>query len=113
MLRVEMLSSGDEVLHGQILDSNAAWLGRWLFDHGLPLSERATVGDEIGALCAAIDAASRRAQVLIVNGGLGPTSDDLTTQAAARVANLPLVEDEAWLAWMQDWFAQRGRPMAE
>ncbi|WP_370560810.1 nicotinamide mononucleotide deamidase-related protein YfaY [Edwardsiella tarda] len=113
MLRVEMLSSGDEVLHGQILDSNAAWLGRWLFDHGLPLSERATVGDEIGALCAAIDAASRRAQVLIVNGGLGPTRDDLTTQAAARVANLPLVEDEAWLAWMQDWFAQRGRPMAE
>lgn len=111
MLRVEMLSSGDEVLHGHILDSNAAWLGRWLFEHGAPLCGRATVGDEIAALCAAIAGAARRADVLIVNGGLGPTRDDLSTQAAAQVLGVALEENDAWMARMQVWFAQRGRSM--
>ncbi|WP_395755319.1 nicotinamide mononucleotide deamidase-related protein YfaY [Edwardsiella ictaluri] len=111
MLRVEMLSSGDEVLHGHILDSNAAWLGRWLFEHGAPLCGRATVGDEIAALCTAIEGAARRADVLIVNGGLGPTSDDLSTQAAAQVLGVALEESSAWMARMQAWFARRGRSM--
>lgn len=111
MLRVEMLSSGDEVLHGHILDTNAAWLGRWLFDNGAPLCGRATVGDDVTALVTAFEAASRRADVLIVNGGLGPTSDDLTTQAAARALGVVLEEDSVWLAHMQVWFEQRGRVM--
>lgn len=111
MLRVEMLSSGDEVLHGHILDSNAAWLGRWLFERGVPLCGRATVGDEIAALCAAIEGAARRADVLIVNGGLGPTRDDLSAQAAAQALGVALEENDAWMARMQAWFAQRGRSM--
>jgi len=47
MLRVEMLSTGDEVLHGQIIDTNAAWLAEYLFEQGMPMSKRKTVGDNL------------------------------------------------------------------
>lgn len=111
MLRVEMLSTGDEVLHGHILDTNAAWLAGWLFSQGAPMRGRATVGDDITSLVEAIDTASRRADVLIVNGGLGPTADDLSAQAAAQALGVALVENRQWLARMSDWFAARGRDM--
>jgi len=52
MLRVEMLSTGEEVLHGQIVDSNAAWLASYLFEQGLPMTSRETVGDSLDALVA-------------------------------------------------------------
>ena len=83
MIRVEMLSTGDEVLHGQIVDTNAAWLADMLFQHGLPMTSRSTVGDAMSSLVEALQSRSQIADVLIVNGGLGPTSDDLSAQAAA------------------------------
>ena len=76
MIRVEMLSTGDEVLHGQIVDTNAAWLADVLFQHGLPMTSRSTVGDAMSSLVEALQSRSQIADVLIVNGGLGPTSDD-------------------------------------
>ncbi len=82
MLNVEMLSTGDEVLHGQIIDTNAAWLADF-FNQGLPLTRRNTVGDDLDALVAILRERSEQADVLIVNGGLGPTSDDLSALAAA------------------------------
>ena len=75
MLQVEMLSTGDEVLHGQIVDTNAAWLADYFFNQGLPLTRRNTVGDDLDALVAILRERSEQADVLIVNGGLGPTSD--------------------------------------
>ena len=83
MLNVEMLSTGDEVLHGQIVDTNAAWLADFFFNQGLPLTRRHTVGDDLDALVAILRERSEQADVLIVNGGLGPTSDDLSALAAA------------------------------
>ncbi len=74
----EMLSTGDEVLHGQIADTNAAWLADFFFNQGLPLTRRNTVGDNLDALVAILRERSEQADVLIVNGGLGPTSDDLS-----------------------------------
>lgn len=76
MLKVEMLSTGDEVLHGQIVDTNAAWLADFFFHQGLPLSRRNTVGDNLDDLVTILRERSQHADVLIVNGGLGPTSDD-------------------------------------
>lgn len=71
MLRIEMLSTGDEVLHGQIVDTNSAWLADYLFTQGLPMSSRETVGDDLTALIAVLQERSQVADVLIVNGGLG------------------------------------------
>lgn len=69
MLNVEMLSTGDEVLHGQIVDTNAAWLADFFFNQGLPLTRRHTVGDDLDALVAILRERSEQADVLIVNGG--------------------------------------------
>ncbi|POD97644.1 competence/damage-inducible protein A [Pectobacterium odoriferum] len=112
MLRVEMLCTGDEVLHGQIIDTNAAWLADYLFQQGLPMTSRMTVGDDLDALVTAITQRSQIADILIVNGGLGPTSDDLSALAAATAAGEGLVEHAEWLARMEAFFAERGRVMA-
>lgn len=92
MLRVEMLSTGDEVLHGQIIDTNAAWLADYLFQQGMPMSGRETVGDSLSSLIETLLERSHIADVLIVNGGLGPTSDDLSALAAASACGVELVE---------------------
>ncbi|HBZ1303801.1 TPA: nicotinamide mononucleotide deamidase-related protein YfaY [Klebsiella pneumoniae] len=113
MLNVEMLSTGDEVLHGQIIDTNAAWLADFFFNQGLPLTRRNTVGDDLDALVAILRERSEQADVLIVNGGLGPTSDDLSALAAATAKGEGLILHPEWLETMTRFFADRGRPMAE
>lgn len=113
MLNVEMLSTGDEVLHGQIVDTNAAWLADFFFNQGLPLTRRHTVGDDLDALVAILRERSEQADVLIVNGGLGPTSDDLSALAAATAKGEGLILHPEWLETMTRFFAERGWPMAE
>ena len=113
MLNVEMLSTGDEVLHGQIVDTNAAWLADFFFNQGLPLTRRHTVGDDLDALVAILRERSEQADVLIVNGGLGPTSDDLSALAAATAKGEGLILHPEWLETMTLFFAERVRPMAE
>ncbi|MCW2257438.1 competence/damage-inducible protein CinA-like protein [Providencia alcalifaciens] len=113
MLIVEMLSTGDEVLHGQIIDTNAAWLADCFFQAGFPLSSRTTVGDNLNDLVQILLERSQQADVLIVNGGLGPTSDDLSSLAAATAAGVPLVEHAEWIAVMERYFASRERVMPE
>lgn len=113
MLIVEMLSTGDEVLHGQIIDTNAAWLADCFFQAGFPLSSRTTVGDNLNDLVQILLERSQHADVLIVNGGLGPTSDDLSSLAAATAAGVPLVEHVEWIAVMERYFASRERVMPE
>lgn len=111
MLIVEMLSTGDEVLHGQIVDTNAAWLADCLFQAGFPLNGRATVGDDLNDLVRTLRERSEHADILIVNGGLGPTKDDLSSLAAAMAAEVPLVEHAEWIAVMERYFASRERVM--
>ena len=112
MLNVEMLSTGDEVLHGQIVDTNAAWLADYFFNQGVPLSRRNTVGDKLEDLVDVLRERSQHADILIVNGGLGPTSDDLSAEAAAQALGEELVLHEAWLDHMARFFEERGRVMA-
>lgn len=112
MINVEMLSTGDEVLHGQIIDTNAAWLADLFFEQGLPLTRRNTVGDDLESLVNILRERSEHADVLIVNGGLGPTGDDLSALAAATAKGEGLVLHEAWLAQMERFFSDRGRVMA-
>lgn len=112
MIRVEMLATGDEVLHGQIVDTNAAWLAGVLFENGLPMTSRQTVGDSLPELVSVLTERSKIADILIVNGGLGPTSDDLSSLAAATAAGVGLQFHPEWLAKMEAFFASRGKTMA-
>lgn len=88
---VEILSIGDELLAGRTLDSNAAELARLLAERGQSLTWHQTVGDKEADIVAALDVAASRSALVVVSGGLGPTSDDVTRAAAARWAAVPLV----------------------
>lgn len=111
MLQVAMISTGEEVLHGDIVDSNAAWLSRLFFQHGFPLSRRTTVGDKLEDLAAEIEHCSLTADIVVVNGGLGPTTDDLTAQAAAIAADSGLEQSDYWVQQMEEKYQALGREM--
>lgn len=111
MLKVEMLSTGDEVLHGQIVDTNAAWLADFSFIR-VAFNSPQYGGDNLDDLVTILRERSQHADVLIVNGGLGPTSDDLSALAAATAKGEGLVLHEAWLKEMERYFHERGRVMA-
>jgi nicotinamide-nucleotide amidase len=110
-MQLEMISTGEEVLSGQITDTNAAWFADTMMNHGIELQQRTTVGDRMDDLVRVFSERSHHADVILVNGGLGPTSDDLSAEAMAKAAGVPLVEDSAWRMHLEDWFARRGRVM--
>lgn len=108
----EIITTGEEVLSGQIVDSNASWLSEWLRSHGFDVRRRLTVGDRLDDLKAAFVESSERADLVFVNGGLGPTSDDLSAEAAAAAAGEDLVKHDAWVTEMEHKFALMGRQMS-
>ncbi|MBB5350135.1 nicotinamide-nucleotide amidase [Haloferula luteola] len=110
-MNIEILNTGSELLLGTRLNTHGQWMGQELFKLGLRVSRLVTVPDG-EAIHGALDEAVRRADVVLVTGGLGPTSDDITREAAAGVAGIELIEDEAALRSLEAFFAQRGRPMA-
>ena len=109
---LEMISTGEEVLSGQIVDTNAAWFADCMMNLGIELNRRSTVGDRMDDLISIFRERSQVADLILVNGGLGPTSDDLTAEAAARAADVPLVEHQGWRQHLEEWFRKRGRTMA-
>jgi nicotinamide-nucleotide amidase len=111
-MRIEILNTGTELLLGNTVNTHAAWFGRELFTLGLRVARQTTVPDG-DAIRDAINESLGRADVLIVTGGLGPTSDDLTREITAEVLGLDLIMDEAALRSLEHFFALRGRPMAE
>ena len=111
-MRIEILNTGTELMLGNTVNTHAAWLGRELFQLGLRIARQTTVPDG-EAIREAIGESVARADVLIVTGGLGPTSDDLTKEIAAEVLGLELRTDAAALAALEAFFAMRGRPMAD
>lgn len=108
-----VLSIGDELVLGQTVDTNSAWLSRELAQLGLDVIGHATVGDDEQAIAAALTEACRKCDYLLISGGLGPTKDDLTRQALARVLDQPLETNEFWLAEMEKMFQRLGRVMGE
>ncbi|WP_235828422.1 CinA family nicotinamide mononucleotide deamidase-related protein [Actinomadura rubteroloni] len=114
-MRVELLTIGDELLIGDVVNGNAAWLGRRLADHGVDVTRGVVVGDELDVIVAAVESALRRADVVITTGGLGPTYDDLTREALAKAAGAALVRDPALERRLRERVAAAGRtlePMA-
>src|SRR5580658_6834294 len=110
-MRIEILCTGDEVLTGKIVNTNFSYMAQKLEDVGLSVYWGTTVGDDRDALLSAFKLAGERADAVIVNGGLGPTVDDLSQEIAAQAAGVELVLHEEWLAKMESFFSRRSRIM--
>lgn len=111
-MRIELISTGDEVITGNIDDTNASFLSRELFEAGLQVDRRHTSGDSLTELMELFYQVSQKEAIVIATGGMGPTNDDLTTEAIAKVANVPLQLNTTWYERMKAWFDNRGRFMA-
>jgi nicotinamide-nucleotide amidase len=113
-VRCEIIGVGTELLLGQIVNSNAAWIGQRLADAGWDCLRHTVVGDNTGRIADALREALERADAVILTGGLGPTQDDVTRDAVAEVAGVELRRDSAIEAWLRERFASfSARPMAE
>jgi nicotinamide-nucleotide amidase len=110
-MRIEIICTGDEVLTGKIVNTNFSYMAQKLEDVGLSVHWGTTVGDDRESLLAAFKLAGERADAVIVNGGLGPTVDDLSQEIAAQAAGVDLVLHEEWLAKMEHFFSRRARTM--
>jgi nicotinamide-nucleotide amidase len=110
-MRIEVLCTGDEVLTGKIVNTNFSYISQKLEDVGLAVHWGTTVGDDRDSLREAFRLAGQRADAVIVNGGLGPTVDDLSQEVAAQAAGVELVLSQEWLTRMEEFFRRRSRVM--
>ena len=112
-IRAELLTIGDEILYGQITDTNSQWMSVELDKVGIQVVRKTTVGDRESEILTAFAEAEQRAEVILITGGLGPTSDDLTKPMLAKYFNCELqLHDEA-LAEVTEFFKSRGRELTE
>ncbi len=112
-MRAELISTGTELLLGQIVNTNAQFIGQRLAKLGIDVFFQTTVGDNETRLRETVQTAMGRADLIIVTGGLGPTSDDLTRETIAGLLGLELVMDEESLAHIRNFFEVRGRTMPQ
>jgi nicotinamide-nucleotide amidase len=112
-ISAELISIGDELLYGQIVDTNAQWISVELSNAGIKVVRKTTVGDVEGEILTAFAEAEKRADIILITGGLGPTSDDLTKPCLAKYFNCELrIHDEA-LEEVTEFFRSRGRELTE
>ncbi|MBN9086508.1 MAG: CinA family nicotinamide mononucleotide deamidase-related protein [Reyranella sp.] len=110
-MRVEILCTGDEILTGKTVNTNYSHIARKLGEVGLDVAWGTTVGDDRASLLTAFRQAGERADAVIVNGGLGPTVDDLSQEVAAEACGVTLVLSDYWMQRMTESYARRGRVM--
>jgi nicotinamide-nucleotide amidase len=109
--QVEILSTGDELLTGQVVDTNSTWLMDRLWELGVMVRRKTLVGDDRRDLDAAIRETTARADLVVMSGGMGPTEDDLTSECVAAVLGVPLELDAPSLAAIEERFRKFGRTM--
>jgi nicotinamide-nucleotide amidase len=109
----ELLTIGDEILYGQIIDTNSQWMSVELSNAGIKVIRKTSVGDQEDEIIAALGEAEKRADIILITGGLGPTSDDLTKPCLAKYFNCELKIDEEALAEVTEFFKSRGRELTE
>lgn len=112
-ITAELLTIGDEILYGQIVDTNAQWMSVELDKIGIKVIRKTTVGDQEEEILNAFAEAEKRANVILITGGLGPTSDDLTKPLLAKYFNCDLKINEEALAEVTEFFKTRGRELTE
>ena len=108
-----VLSIGTELTRGELVNSNAAWLSAALTDLGFEVVEHAVVDDDRPRIIEALERLAAYAQVIVCTGGLGPTTDDLTTASVAAALGVGLVRDEGSLDHIRRRFERLGRPMSD
>lgn len=110
---VEVIAVGTELLLGQIVNSNAAFIGSSLADHGIDAHYQQVVGDNLGRVANTITTAVERSDAVIITGGIGPTRDDLTREGLCAATGRKMVFDEEYADRLREWWRQRGRDMPE
>ncbi len=109
----ELLTIGDEILYGQIIDTNSQWMSVELSNAGIKVIRKTSVGDQPDEILAAFAEAEKRADIVLITGGLGPTNDDLTKPLLAKYFNCELKIHEEALAEVTEFFKSRGRELTE
>ena len=111
-MKADILATGDEIRSGALVDSNSAYISEKLEENGIEVVRHTCVGDDLPILTATLREIGRRADVAIVTGGLGPTTDDLSAEAAAQAAGVALAFDESAWANVERFFKAFNRPMS-
>lgn len=112
-MKAELISIGDELLIGQTINTNAAWLGKELSFRGVQVQNGVTISDTKEAILEAVDIAVKRADLVIITGGLGPTKDDITKHTLCEYFGTELAINKDVLERVEAFFKQRNRPMLE
>lgn len=112
-MKVEVLAIGDELLIGQTINTNAAWIGQEMANRGFRVQRSLTIADDPNSIVAALDSILTDTNCVIITGGLGPTKDDLTKYTLASYFDSPLEIHEPTLSQIEGFFASRNRPMLE
>lgn len=112
-INVELLLTGNELMSGDVIDSNSASIAQELASLGLEVTRRVTVKDDLDMLSEEISHQCKRANILIINGGLGPTVDDMTAQALAMAANVPITQHPDAIDHLLDWCKRRNYELNE
>ncbi len=112
-MKIEILCTGDEILTGKTVNTNHSYIAQRFTEHALTVYWSTTVGDDRESLSAAFKQASERADAVIVNGGLGPTVDDLSQEVAAAAAGVELELNQEWKIKLKAYYEERGRVMPE
>ena len=109
----ELLTIGDEILYGQIVDTNSQWMSVELDKVGIKVVRKTSVGDQEDEILTALAEAEKRADIILITGGLGPTNDDLTKPCLVKYFDCPLAIHEEALAEVTEFFKSRGRELTE
>lgn len=111
-MKLEIITTGDEVINGVIVDTNTSWIAGRLSGLGVDIVRHTSVADDLDDIGVALREAATRADVVVVTGGLGPTADDLTIEAAAKVFEVSLQRDEGVINKIKSYFEQASRPFS-
>lgn len=112
-MNASIISIGDELLIGQVIDTNAAWLGQELSKTGIKVQLRLTVGDDESEIVHALNIAKQKSQIILITGGLGPTKDDLTKQVLCDYFGCKMIFNEEIYSDIKEFFDRSNRPMIE
>jgi nicotinamide-nucleotide amidase len=113
MVRAEIITIGDEILYGQILDTNTQWISLELDKLGIKTVRKSSVGDQKDEIVQILQEAQKRADVVFITGGLGPTKDDLTKKILADFFDCTLAYHPQALQDVTEFFAKRGRELSD
>ncbi len=111
--KASILTIGDELLIGQVLNSNSQWMSERLTEIGWAVTSQMTVGDDESSIRDALSFLFKKSDAIIIGGGLGPTHDDITLEVLSRFFKLPLEMDKEWLKTLEEFFRGRNRAMTD